>query len=101
MSLSSSGNLVSGYAPFAVLQQGELTKVANTALVIPCPQILATDNVLIVPVSKSAGAGTSTPVEYITIQEGVSFTSTSYFADFAGVYKYVVVRSVAKVIPPP
>jgi hypothetical protein len=99
MSLSSSGNLVSGYAPFAVLQQGVLNKVANTALVIPCPQIKDEDVVLIVPVSKSAGAGTSYPVEYITIQEGVSFTSTSYANDFAGVFKYVVVRSVAKVIP--
>jgi hypothetical protein len=99
MSLSSSGNLESGYAPFAVLQQGVLTKVANTPLVIPCPQILATDIVLITAVSKSAGAGTSLPVEYITIQTGVSFTSTSYAVDFAGVFTYVVVRSRAKVIP--
>ena len=99
MSLSSSGNLVSGYAPFAVLQQGLLNKVANTALVVPCPQILATDKVLITAVSKSAGAGTSLPVEYITIQEGTSFTSTSYANDFAGVFTYVVVRSTAKVIP--
>jgi hypothetical protein len=99
MSLSSSGNLVSGLGPFAVLQQGVLTKVANVPLVVPCLDIAATDIVLYTPVSKTAGAGTSPPSELITIQPGVSFTATSSYADFAGTFDYVVVRSTARTIP--
>ena len=101
MSISSSGNLVSGLGPFAVLQQGVFTKVAATALVIPCLDILATDIVLYTPLTKSAGAGTSPPSELITIQAGASFTATSSYADFAGTFDYVVVRSTARVVSPP
>jgi len=101
MSLNSSGNLVSGYAPFAVLQQGVITKTANTPLVVPCPQILATDIVVYTPLTKTAGAGTSPPSELITIQTGVSFTATSSYADFAGTFDYVVLRSTAKAVDAP
>ena len=101
MSLSSSGNLVSGYAPFVVLQQGVLTKTAATALVVPVNGILATDIVLYTPLTKTAGAATSPPSELITIQAGVSFTATSSYADFAGTFDYVVVRSTAVSVEAP
>jgi len=101
MSLSSSGNLVSGYAPFVVLQQGVLTKTAATALVVPVKGILATDIVLYTPLTKTAGAATSPPSELITIQPGVSFTATSSYADFAGTFDYVVVRSTAVSVEAP
>jgi len=101
MSLNSSGNLVSGYAPFAVLQQGTITKVAATALVVPCPQILATDQVFLTCLTKTAGTANAGGVELITIQAGTSFTATSVDAVFAGTYEYAVVRSTAKVVDAP
>jgi len=101
MSISSIGNLVPGLAPFAVLQQGVFTKVANVPLVVPCLDIAATDIVLYTPLTKTAGAGTSPPSELITIQPAASFTATSSYADFAGTFDYVVVRSTARVVSPP
>lgn len=95
MSLSSSGNLVSGYAPFVVLQQGVLTKVAATPLVVPVKGILDTDVVLLTCVAKTASTANAGGVEIITIQAGVSFTATSVDAVFAGAYDYLVVRSTA------
>jgi hypothetical protein len=93
MSLSSSGNLVSGLGPFAVLQQGTITKTANVALVVPCLGVLATDVVLLQLITATAGV----IGEKITIQAGVSFTATSTDATYAGTYDYVVVRSSAPV----
>jgi len=97
MSLSSSGNLVPGLAPFAVLQQGVITKVAATPLVVPCVGILTTDIVLLTCLTKTASTGNAGGVEIITTQAGVSFTATSVDAVFAGTYEYVVVRSTAPV----
>lgn len=101
MSISSSGNLVSGLAPFAVLQQGILTKTAGTALVVPVIGIETTDLVILTPNTKTAGAATSPPSELITIQVGASFTATSSYADFAGTFFYCVVRSTARNAPAP
>jgi len=95
MSISSSGNLVSGYAPFAVLQQGVLTKVAATPLVVPCIGIETTDIVLLTCLTKTASTGNAGGAEVITIQAGVSFTATSVDAVFAGTYSYLVVRTPA------
>nr|WPF46829.1 MAG: hypothetical protein [Lake Baikal virophage 13] len=100
MSLSSSGNFVSGLGPFAVLQQGVLTKTANAPLVVACEGILAGDLVLLELITATAGV----IGEKITIQAGVSFTATSTDgATFAGTYGYAVVRSSAIVVnaPPP
>lgn len=98
MSLSSSGNLVSGLGPFAVLQQGVITKTAATPLVVPCLGILAGDIVLLELITATAGV----IGEKITIQAGVSFTATSAdAATFAGTYSYAVVRSSAIVVNAP
>jgi hypothetical protein len=98
MSISSSGNLVSGLGPFAVLQQGVITKTANTPLVVPCLGILAGDLVLLELNTATAGV----VGEKITIQVGVSFTATSTdAATFAGSYSYAVVRSSAIVVNAP
>jgi hypothetical protein len=97
MSLSSNGNLVSGLGPFAVLQQGALTKTANVPLVVPCLGILENDIVLLQLITATAGV----IGEKITIQAGVSFTATSTDNDYAGTYDYVVVRSSAPIVVAP
>jgi len=91
MSLSSSGNLVAVLGPFAVLQQGTITKTANVPLVVPCLGVLAGDIVLLQLITATAGV----IGEKITIQAGVSFTATSTDNAYAGTYDYVVVRSSA------
>jgi hypothetical protein len=101
MSISSLGNLVSGLAPFAVVQQGTITKVAATPLVVPCVGIEATDIVLLTCATKTASTANAGGVEVITIQAGVSFTATSADAVFAGSYDYVVLRSTALVVNTP
>jgi hypothetical protein len=102
MSVSSlsTQNLGQGAYPL-VLQQGVITKAANVPLVVPCAGILATDDVIYTPLTKTAGAGTSPPSELITIQAGVSFTATSSYADFAGTFSYQVVRSSARTVNAP
>jgi hypothetical protein len=97
MSISSLGNLKSGFAPFVVLQQGTFTKVATTPLVVPCLPIVATDLVLLMYDTPTAG-GAAGQTEVITIQPGVSFTATSLVAAFAGPVAYAVVRSTAPVV---
>lgn len=91
MSLSSSGNFVSGLGPFAVLQTGTITKVAQTPLVVPCVGILATDIVLYSCATRTAGIeGEQTTIDIAT--NSGQFTATSTDATFAGTYRYVVVR---------
>jgi len=100
MSISSLGNLKSGFAPFVVLQQGTFTKVAATALVVPCLPIQATDLVLLQYDTPTAG-GAAGQTEVITIQAGASFTATSLVATFAGPVSYAVVRSTAPTVNQP
>jgi len=100
MSISSIGNLKNGFAPFAVIQQGSFTKVAATALIVPCVAIAATDLVLLQYDTPTAG-GAAGQTEQITIQAGVSFTATSLVATFAGPVSYAVVRSDAVVVNVP
>ena len=100
MSISSLGNLKSGFAPFVVLQQGTYTKVAGAPLVIPCLPIAATDLVLLQYDTPTAG-GAAGQTEVITIQAGVSFTSTSLVAAYAGPVSYAVVRSTAPTVNVP
>lgn len=102
MSVSSlsTQNLGQGSYPL-VLQQGVITKVANTALVVPCAGILATDDVVLTCLTKTASTANSGGVEVITIQAGVSFTATSADAVFAGTYAYQVVRSSARTVNAP
>ena len=84
-----------------VIQQGVITKVAATPLVVPCGGILATDNVVLVCLTKTAATANSGAVEVITIQAGVSFTATSADAVFAGTYSYQVQRSSARSLNAP
>lgn len=89
MSLSSSGNFVSGLAPFAVLQTGEYQVVANVATTVPCAGIQASDIVLYNINAHLAGnAG-----EVVAINAN-SFTSTAIDPAFAGNIRYAVVRNV-------
>jgi hypothetical protein len=101
MSLSSSGNLVSGLGPFAVLQQGTITKTANVPLVVPCLGILATDIVLFMCLTRTASTANSGGVEIVIITPGVSFEATSADSAYAGTLDYVVVRSSAPVVNAP
>jgi hypothetical protein len=97
MSISSLGNQVYGLAPYAVLQQGQYTKVANVALDIPCVGIQATDFVINGLLVKTAGTSYG---EVIAIDANIAspkFTSTSVDATFAGNIAYSVVRSSATV----
>lgn len=96
----STRNVGQGSYPIAI-QQGVITKVANTALVVPCVGILATDKVLLTCNDKTASTANAGGVEVITIQAGVSFTATSVDAVFAGSYDYVVLRSDALVVDAP
>jgi|688.fasta_scaffold04419_11 hypothetical protein len=95
MSISSLGNQVYGLAPYAVLQQGQYTKVANVALDVPCVGIKNTDFVINGLLDKTAGTSYG---EEIVINSNLSkFTSTSIDATFAGNVSYSVVRSSATV----
>lgn len=102
MSISSlaSYNDGSGSYPI-VIQQGVITKVANTPLVVPCAGILATDDVLLTCLTRTASTANVGGVEIITIQAGVSFTATSTDAVFAGTYAYQVQRSSARTVNAP
>jgi hypothetical protein len=82
-------------------QQGVITKVAATPLVVPCAGILATDDVVLTCLTKTAATANAGGVEVITIQAGVSFTATSADAVFAGTYSYVVLRSSARTLNAP
>lgn len=102
MSVSSlsTQNLGQGSYPL-VIQQGVITKVANTALVVPCAGILTTDDVLLTCLTRTAGTANTPAGEVITIQAGVSFTSTSTDAVFAGTLAYQVQRSDARTVNAP
>ena len=100
MSISSLGNLQNGFAPFAVVQQGNFTKAAGVPLVVPCVAIKATDLVLLTLEAQTAG-GAAGQSEVITIQVGASFTATSNVAGFAGQYGYAVIRSTALTVNAP
>jgi hypothetical protein len=95
MSISSLGNQVYGLAPYAVLQQGLYTKVANVALDVPCVGIQSTDLVINGLLEKTAG--TSYGEEIVINSTANKFTSTSVDATFAGNISYSVVRSSATV----
>lgn len=93
MSLSSSGNYVSGLAPFAVLQTGEYQVIANTLTTVPCVGIQASDIVLYNINAHLAGnAGEIINIDPVT--NGGEFTSTAIDATFAGNLRYAVVRNV-------
>lgn len=102
MSVASLNTYNSGVGAYPlVIQQGVITKVANTPLVVPCVAILATDDVFLTCLTKTASTANAGGVEVITIQAGVSFTATSVDAVFAGTYAYNVVRSSAPAINAP
>lgn len=102
MSIASLTTYNSGVGAYPlVLQQGVITKVANTPLVVPCTGILVTDDVSLTCLTKTASTANAGGVEVITIQAGVSFTATSVDAVFAGTYAYQVVRSSARTVNAP
>jgi hypothetical protein len=99
MSISSLSSYNDGAGAYPIVtQQGVITKVANTPLVVPCAGILATDDVLLTCLTRTASTANVGGVEIITIQAGVSFTATSADAVFAGTYAYQVVRSSARTV---
>ena len=102
MSVASLNTFNSGEGAYPlVLQQGVITKVANTPLVVPCVGILATDDVFLTCLTRTASTANAGGAEIITIQAGVSFTATSTDAVFAGTYGYNVVRSSARLVNAP
>ena len=102
MSVASLNTYNSGVGAYPlVLQQGVITKTANTPLVVPCAGILATDDVFLTCLTRTASTANAGGVEVITIQAGVSFTATSTDAVFAGTYSYNVVRSSARNVNAP
>jgi len=102
MSISSLASYNDGAGSYPiVIQQGVITKVANTPLVVPCTGILATDDVLLTCLTRTASTANVGGVEIITIQAGVSFTATSADAVFAGTYAYQVQRSSARTVNAP
>lgn len=102
MSISSLSSYNDGAGAYPiVIQQGVITKVANTPLVVPCTGILATDDVLLTCLTRTASTANVGGVEIITIQAGVSFTATSADAVFAGTYSYQVQRSSARTVNAP
>ncbi len=102
MSISSLSSYNDGAGAYPiVIQQGVITKVANTPLVVPCTGILATDDVLLTCLTRTASTANAGGVEIITIQAGVSFTSASTDAVFAGTYAYQVQRSSARTVNAP
>lgn len=101
MSVASLSAVNNGFSYPLVIQQGTLIKVANTPKVVPCYGILATDDVLLTLVDKTASTANSGGAELITIApatNGGQFTATSTDAVFAGTYNYVVVRSSARTV---
>lgn len=105
MSVSSlsTQNLGQGAYPL-VIQQGVITKVAATPLVVPCRGILATDDVVLVCQTKTASTANAGGVEVIGIDpatNGGQFTATSVDAVFAGTYAYQVQRSSARTVNAP
>ena len=102
MSISSLASYNDGAGSYPIVtQQGVITKVANTPLVVPCTGILATDDVLLTCLTRTASTANVGGVEIITIQAGVSFTATSTDAVFAGTYAYQVQRSSARTVNAP
>lgn len=100
MSISSIGNLVSGLAPFAVVQQGNITQATANATAVACASILATDQILLqletltAPAPLVVGSG----VFRATITAGTGFTLTPLDTTYRGVVGYVVLRSTAPVV---
>jgi len=77
-----------------VIQVGTITKpAAGAELVVPCLSILATDEVVCITRTKTAGgAGISTGGFVSSITPATSFGYTADDATFAGTIDYMVVR---------
>lgn len=88
-----------------VVQSGVITKVANTALTVACPGLLASDVVLLSCLTRTAGTANTPPNEVITNNlpnANPTITFTSPDAVFAGSYEYIVLRIIgAKVVNAP
>lgn len=87
-----------------VIQQGVITKTAATALVVPCAGILATDDVVLTCLTKTAGTANTPAGEIIVIDpatNGGQFQATSADAVFAGTLAYQVMRSSARTLNAP
>lgn len=100
MSISSLGNLVSGLAPFAVVQQGVITQSSAGTATVACPDILAGDLVLTRTLTQTApatvlvGTGSYT----IAITAGTGFVATPNDNTMRGTYLYVVLRTTAPAV---
>ena len=102
MSVASLNTYNSGVGAYPlVIQQGVITKTANTPLTVPCNGILATDDVFFTCLTRTASTANTGGVEIVAIQAGVSFEATSTDAVFAGTLSYMVVRSSARTINAP
>jgi hypothetical protein len=96
MSLSSSSSFRKGGS--AVLQHGLLTFVAGQTCTVPCPEIEATDEVVIYPATSTAGAAAyaaalENHIFTLTITAGTGFTLVGEDNLYAGTVRYVVLAS--------
>lgn len=82
-----------------IIQQGVLTIAVATPEVVACIGFnLATDNVLFTVGTKSAGTANVAPGWLITSAAADQFTATCTDAAYAGIVRYIVVRSSAKAV---
>lgn len=78
-----------------VIQSGVITKVAATALNVACPGLIASDQVYLSCLTRTAGTANTPPNEVITTNlpnANPVITFTSPDAVFAGSYAYSVQR---------
>ena len=96
MSSSSSSSFRAGGS--AVLQHGLLTFVAGQTCTVPCPEIKATDEVVIYPATSTAGAAAyaaalTNHIFTLAITAGTGFTLVGVDALYAGTVRYVVLST--------
>lgn len=78
-----------------VIQSGVITKNANTAVTVACPGLLASDQVVLTCLTRTAGTANTPPNEVVTNNlpnANPTITFTSPDAVFAGTYEYAVIR---------
>ena len=103
MSISSVSNPSNRYAYPLVLQQGLLTQATANPVTVACPDILATDTVLLSTITQTAPAQTNGDAQNlglygVAITAGTGFVATPTVNTIRGTYYYRVLRSTAPVV---
>lgn len=103
MSISSVANPSNRYSYPLVLQQGLLTQSTANPITVACPDILATDTVLLTTITQTAPnqADNTAPnlgIYGVAITAGTGFVATPVVNTIRGTYYYRVLRSNAPVV---